>query len=65
MATVPGYLKSRETPVAGLRVAAGSHLVRVRHPPSGRTVEGRVVVADGGVRRCVAVFGEGTDLSCR
>lgn len=62
---VDGLVAGRETPVRGLKVGAGSHLVRVRHPPTEGKVQARVVVVDGEDRRCIASFEGAPSLRCR
>ncbi|MFH0800256.1 MAG: serine/threonine-protein kinase [Pseudomonadota bacterium] len=62
---VPGYASGRESPVNSLKLKAGSYLIRVRHPPSGQTASGRIVVADGEAKRCIASFGPRPELRCR
>lgn len=62
---VPGYASGRETPVSGLKLKAGTYLVKVRHPPSGRVAQGSLVLAGGEAKRCLATFEDSPTLRCR
>jgi len=61
---VPGYLLKRETPVRGLNVEPGEYVIKVRHPPSGRTVKRTVSIADGESMRCFATFENRASMKC-
>ncbi len=65
LASVSGYVRSRETPVSGLKVKAGTHLVKVMHPPTGRTISRRVDIDDGQTKRCFAKFGKRATMWCK
>ncbi|MFH1829529.1 MAG: serine/threonine-protein kinase [Pseudomonadota bacterium] len=65
LATVSDYVQSRETPLAGIKVKAGTHLVKVIHPPTGRTISRSVNIEDGQTKRCFARFGDRTTMWCR
>ena len=65
LATIKGYASSRETPIAGIAVKAGSHLVTVSHPPSGKRISRRVSVGEGESKRCLADFRAQESMSCR
>ncbi len=65
IASISGVAQGRETPLAGVKVKPGAYSVKVAHPPSGRTVEARVVLAEGQSKNCFASFGEQSAISCR
>jgi hypothetical protein len=64
IASIKGYAGPRETPISGVRVKAGNHLVTVTHPPSGKRLSRRVSVGEGQVRKCLADFRGGATLKC-
>lgn len=64
IADVSGVARDRETPVERLKLKAGKYLLRVRHPPTNRVVEGSVALAGGQARRCIASFDETPRLLC-
>ncbi|MBN1282849.1 MAG: serine/threonine protein kinase [Proteobacteria bacterium] len=65
LVTVPGYAKRREAPLASLPVSPGEHTVEVFHPPTGRSLKGRVSLASGASARCRAIFDERASIVCR
>lgn len=64
-ASIDGVLARRETPVNGLKLKAGTYVVRVDHPPTGSAVKKMVDIADNQSRRCIAAFGRVPEFSCR
>jgi serine/threonine protein kinase len=64
IASVKGYAGPRETPISGVKVKAGSHLITVSHPPSGKRLTRRVSVGEGQVRKCLADFRGGATMKC-
>jgi serine/threonine protein kinase len=64
IASVKGYAGPRETPISGIKVRAGSHLITISHPPSGKKLTRMVSVGEGQVRKCLADFRNGATLKC-
>lgn len=64
LASIEGYVTSRETPIASVKVKPGSHLVTVLHPPSGQRFARRVAVGKGESKRCAVDFGTSGLLRC-
>jgi len=64
IASVEGHASPRETPISGIKVRAGTHLVTVSHPPSGRRLSRRVSVGEGQVKKCLADFRGAATLKC-
>ncbi len=64
LASVRGYVGSRETPISGLRVSPGRHIITVLHPPSGRRVSRAITVGKGQIKKCLADFREGPVMKC-
>lgn len=65
LASIEGVVASQETPLVGVRVEPGSHLVTVVHPPSGRRIARRVEVVEGQSKRCSVDFSARALLRCR
>lgn len=65
IASIAGVIPGRETPLNSIKVSPGSHAVKVVHPPSGRSLETQVAVAEGAAMRCFATFDEKPAISCR
>ncbi len=65
LAGIDGAPARQETPLVRRALTAGTHVVRVVHPPSGRSVTARVKLAEGEHRRCLARFNGSPAISCR
>ncbi len=63
--TVPGVVTAQETPLAGLRLKAGSYRLQVRYPPSNLSVEKEIRLTAGSQRVCQADFNSTPSLNCR
>jgi len=62
---ISGYISKRETPINYVRLAPGTHLVKVTHPPTGGSISRRVDLAEGGRKRCIANFEGAPLMQCR
>ena len=63
--TVAGCIKAKETPVNNVLLGAGKHIVKVYHPPSGKTLTKKVLFSGGSSVRCNARFDGEPSMSCR
>jgi len=63
--SVGSVLRLKESPINALRLNAGEYLVRVHHPPSGKTLARKVLLAGGSSVRCFASFGAESAMKCR
>jgi len=60
-----GQKKRRETPLRGLKLAAGTHQVKVVYQATGEVVERTVDIKGGKGVTCIARFGKNKGISCQ
>lgn len=63
--SIPGYVSGRESPLRGVVVKNGEHLVKVSYGPTGARVSRKVKVTGGKRIRCFARFIPKASMTCK